>query len=153
MVTRHPYFYFPFRNLTIAAFCLFMASSCTIVKNYPRGKPFVYKTNININANLSRDSTTMLSSRLRSQLDDSMRSRAVSKILWKVMKKPPVYDVSNAEKSIIFMRALLISMGYFRDTITYQAVIDTVSNDQYRTSVSFRVVEESLLCVRSSIAT
>ena len=55
------------------------------------------------------------------------------------MKKPPVYDVTNAEKSIIFMRALLTSMGYFRDTITYKAVIDTVSSDQFRTTVSFLV--------------
>ncbi len=55
------------------------------------------------------------------------------------MKKPPVYEVSNAEKSIIFMRALLTSLGYFRDTITYKAVIDTVSNDQYRTTISFLV--------------
>ena len=103
-----------------------MAASCTIVKNYPSGKPFVYKTNININGNLSSDSTAILTSRLRAQLDDSMRARSVSKVFYSVMKKPPVYDPANAEKSVIYMRALLISMGYFKDTITYKAVIDTV---------------------------
>ncbi|HMK25478.1 MAG TPA: BamA/TamA family outer membrane protein [Chitinophagaceae bacterium] len=139
MVIRHLYFYSTFRNFMIAALCLVMAGSCTIVKNYPHGKPFVYKTNININGNFSSDTTTMLSTRLRGQLDDSMRARSVSKLLWKVMKKPPVYDSANADKSIIFMRALLVSMGYFRDTITYKAVIDTVSQDQYRTTVSFNV--------------
>ena len=35
------------------------------------------------------------------------------------MKNPPVYDSTNADKSVIFMRALLTSLGYFSDSITY----------------------------------
>ncbi|HEY6062040.1 MAG TPA: hypothetical protein VIV35_00425, partial [Chitinophagaceae bacterium] len=140
MVNRHPCFYSTFRNLMIAAFCLFMAASCTIVKNYPQGKPFVYKTNINIKANLSSDSTAILASRLRGQLDDSMRARAVSKVFYSVLKKPPVYDPANADKSVIFMRALLVSLGYFKDTITYNAVIDTVEQNQLRTTINFNVL-------------
>lgn len=139
MSASHPYFYFNFRNFTVAALCLVMAASCTIVKNYPQGKPFVYKTNININGNFSSDSTGILTSKLRAQLDDSMRARSVSKVIYSVMKKPPVYDVSNAEKSVVYMRALFTSMGYFKDTITYKAVIDTVNGDQYRTTISFDV--------------
>ena len=140
MVTRHLYFYSTFRNFMIAALCLPGLSSCfTIVKKYQAGKPFVYKTNININGNFSSDSTAMLSSRLRGQLDDSMRARSVSKIFYSVMKKPPVYDSANADKSVIFMKALLVSMGYFKDTITYNAVIDTVKEEQFRTTVSFNV--------------
>ena len=56
------------------------------------------------------------------------------------MKKPPVYDPANADKSVIFMKALLSSLGYFKDTITYDAIVDTVKNDQYRTTVSFNVI-------------
>lgn len=139
MVTSHLYFHSTFRNCLIAALCLFMAASCTVVKNYPSGKPFVYKTNINIHGNLSSDSSGILGSRLKTQLDDSMRSRAVSKVFYSVMKKPPVFDPASAEKSIVYMRALLISMGYFKDSISYNAVIDTVKQDQFRTTVNFNV--------------
>jgi outer membrane protein insertion porin family len=145
MVIRHPYFYSTFRNFIIAVLCLGMAASCTIVKNYPSRKPFVYKTNININGNLSSDSTAILTSRLRTQLDDSMRARSVSKLFYSVMKKPPVYDPANADKSVIFMRALLVSLGYFKDTITYNAVIDTVDQNQFRTTVSFIVTPGKLV--------
>jgi outer membrane protein assembly factor BamA len=144
MVIPHPYFYSTFRNFMIAALCLLLAVSCTVVKNYPYRKPFVYKTNINIHGNISSDSGTTLKSRLRAQLDDSMRARSVSKLFYSVMKKPPVYDSVNADKSVIFMKALLVSMGYFRDTITYNAVIDTVDKDQYRTTVSFNVTPGKL---------
>ncbi len=140
MVIRHPYFHSTFRNFIIAVLCLPGLSSCfTIVKKYQAGKPFVYKTNININGNFSSDSTAILTSRLRAQLDDSMRARSVSKVVYSVLKKPPVYDPANADKSVIFMRALLVSMGFFKDTITYTAVIDTVKQDQYRTTISFNV--------------
>lgn len=145
MVIRHPYFHSVFRNFMIAALCLVMAASCTIVKNYPSRKPFVYKTNININGNFSSDSTAILTSRLRTQLDDSMRARSVSKLFYSVLKKPPVYDPANADKSVVFMRALLVSMGYFKDTITYNAVIDTVDQNQYRTTVSFKVTPGKLV--------
>src|SRR5262245_59737623 len=149
MLTRHPYFYCTSRNFIVAVLCVVMAASCTVVKNYPYRKPFVYKTNINIHGNISSDSSSMLSTRLKGQLDDSLRSRAVSKILWKVMKKPPVYDSVNAEKSILYMRTLLISMGYFRDTITYTADIDNVDQDQYRTTVNFNVTPGKLTRLES----
>lgn len=127
------------RNFIIAAACIFTAASCTIVKNYPANKPFVYQTNINITGNITSDTAEMIASRLKGQLDDSMRSRSVSKILWKVMKNPPVYDSNNADKSMLYMKALLKSLGYFKDSMGYTATIDTVKNDQYRTTVTFNV--------------
>jgi hypothetical protein len=55
------------------------------------------------------------------------------------MKKPPVYDISNAEKSVTYMKALLKSMGYMKDTITYDTTVNIVKGDQYRTTVDFTV--------------
>jgi hypothetical protein len=92
-------------------------ASCTIVKNYQPGKPFVYKTNINLIGNFSNDQKSALVSGLQDQLDDSMQVRKLDKLLWSVMKKPPIYDSTNADKSIVFMRALLTSQGYFNDSI------------------------------------
>ncbi|MGH2552802.1 MAG: BamA/TamA family outer membrane protein [Chitinophagaceae bacterium] len=139
MVKSHPYLHHNARNYIIAAICMFLTASCTIVKNYPSRQPFVYKTNININGNFSSDSVLILTSRLKGQLDDSLKARSVSKVFYSVMKKPPLYEAGNADKSVLFMRALLISMGFFKDTITYQAVVDTVRGDQFRTSINFNV--------------
>ena len=134
------YVYSTFRNSIIAGLCLLLIASCsTIVKSYPANKPFVYKTNINITGNISSDTAAMIASRLKGQLDDSMRARSVSKVLWSVMKKPPVYLNENAEKSRVYMKALLGSMGYFRDTINFDTTVNIVKGDQYRTTVTFDV--------------
>jgi len=140
MVSGRTSFFPVFRNLIACGYLLFLAGSCsTIVKSYPANKPFVYKTNINITGNITSDTAEDMASRLKGQLDDSMRSRAVSKLLWSVMKKPPVYDVNSAEKSVTYMKALLGSMGYFKDTITYDTLVSIVKGDQYRTTVTFNV--------------
>jgi hypothetical protein len=77
-------------------------ASCTVVKKYQPGKPFVYKTNINLIGKFSNDEEDALISGLEDQLDDSMKVRKLDKLLWAVMKSPPVYDSINADKSIIF---------------------------------------------------
>jgi outer membrane protein insertion porin family len=139
MSSRLPHSFSTIRNIFIAASGLLLVASCaTIVKGYPVKKPFVYKTNINITGNITSDTVADIASRLKGQLDDSIRTRSVSKLLWSVMKKPPVYDNANAEKSVTYMRALLNSMGYFTDTITYDTAV-SVKGDQYRTTVNFSV--------------
>ena len=137
----------PFNNiLTITG--LLVASllcSCTLwktVKNYPPNKPFVYETNINLEANLTKDDRGVLLSQLRNQLDDSIRSRTKSYPFWEVLKEPPVYDSTAAERSVSFMRALLHSRGYLRDSIRYDTVLTVVPDDppQLRTAVNFTVI-------------
>jgi outer membrane protein insertion porin family len=126
-------------NLIIAGSLILSFASCTVVKKYPAGKPFVYKTNINLIGNFTSDDRSTLTSRLKAQLDDSMRPRSVSKLLWSVMKNPPVYDSANAGVSVNYMHALLISLGYFKDSIGYRATIDTAGKDEFRTTVTFDV--------------
>jgi outer membrane protein assembly factor BamA len=134
-------------NSLIAVLVIFGAASCSTiyVKNYPVKKPFVYKTNISLNNNLPKDSSDLIKSKLQNQLDDSLKARTVRKLManWginrPVLDKPPVYDPANAEKSITYMRALLVSLGYFKSTISYNTTIDTVKEDQYRTTINFDV--------------
>ncbi len=128
---------------------LFSCKAPVIVKKYQPGKPFVYQANIKVNGNFTNEEKERLASRLKSQLDDSMRSRAVSKVFWSVMKNPPVYDSLNADKSILFMRALLISSGYFGDTINYKANTDTVNKNQYRTTINYSVTPGKLVRIDS----
>ncbi len=127
------------------AFSLIVAfASCTIVKKYQPGKPFVYKTNINLIGKFSNDEKNALISGLEDQLDDSMQVRKLDKLLWAVMKSPPVYDSINADKSIIFMRALLTSLGYFRDSITYSSEIKPENEGELRTIITFNVTPGKL---------
>src|SRR5689334_18415749 len=96
----------------------------TIVKKYPKNKPYVYKTNIKVLGNLSKTDKANLSSRLVGQLEDSVNPKASQKILWQVIKKPPVYDTFYVNKSKRFMDALLYSLGYFHHSITYDTVMN-----------------------------
>jgi len=129
----------------LAGFLAAACSSCGVIpKDYQPNRPFVYEYNINLHGNFSRDEESELESRLENQLDDSIRVRTVRKLIARgrinppVLVRPPVYDSANADKSVVFMRALLNSLGYFRDTITYRARFDTV-DDQIRTTVNFDV--------------
>jgi len=141
----------PFLNhiivIAFGALLIFMSSCKVIPKNYPANKPFVYKTNINLEGNFSKDEKDNLTSQLENQLDDSMRVRTVYKFFYKgfnrsVLVKPPVYDSTSAEQSVKYMRALLNSKGYFQDTISYDTTLVTKPESnppQIRTTVDFNV--------------
>jgi hypothetical protein len=51
-------------------------TSCTIPKKFQAGKPFVYKTTININGNVP--DKLQLEERLQNQIDDSLKTRIIS---------------------------------------------------------------------------
>lgn len=145
MLAGNPFFYKNIlKILTVAGF-VSAAASCNniIVKKYQPGKPFVYKTNINVKGNFTKRERDELASKLKEQLEDSMRARSVSKLFFSVMKSPPLYDSSNADKSVIYMRALLNSLGYFTDNIKYTDTIKIVDKDQYRTTINFEVTPGS----------
>ena len=139
MISGKPFLY-SLSNKAFFAFLLIVAfASCTVVKKYQPGKPFVYKTKINLIGNFSNEDENALVSGLEDQLDDSMQVRRLDKLLWRVLKNPPVYDSINADKSILYMRALLTSLGYFRDTITYTSQVKLENKDELRTTITFDV--------------
>ena len=132
-------FYSNLLKALMAGCVLALIGSCTIVKKYQPGKPFVYKTKINLIGNFSNEEKEELVSGLEQQLDDSMQDRRVDKLLYRVLKNPPVYDSTNADNSIVFMKALLRSLGYFNDSIYYQHEIEKEGKDEYRTFIDFYV--------------
>src|SRR5688572_3521387 len=109
MLPGEPLIHKLFQNAILTGTILFILSSCTVVRNYQPDKPFVYKTNINLIGNFTNEEKKDIVSGLRDQLDDSLLARTLDKLAWKTLKNPPVYDSTNADKSIIFMRALLRS--------------------------------------------
>lgn len=119
-------------------FAILLAVSCSTVKNYPKNTPFVYEYKVNVEGNIAEETKADLTSGLENQLDDSIAVRRTTKLLKKILDKPPVYDSANAERSKVFMDALMTSLGYFYDSIGYTAKTDTVG-DQQRVSITFTV--------------
>lgn len=136
---KYPEYFFAF-----AACCIFFIA-CTTIKHAPPGKPFIYQTDIHIDGNYSTDERKTLSAQLEQQLHDSIRVRSQRKFLfWHTMDHPAVYDSNNAIKSGIYMHALLNSLGYYRDSISFTDSIHQV-NGQQRTTVDFHVVPGKLV--------
>ncbi len=123
----------------IVAASLFLLGSCT-VRNYPAGKPFVYQTDIKLEGKFKGEERKTLEEQLAQQLHDSVRVRRQRKFLFfNELNRPPVYDSLNAGRSVQYMRALLHSLGYYRDSIAF---FDSVrkQDDQLRTYLTFRVI-------------
>lgn len=130
-------------------FCLLgmvLTQSCVV--DYPRNKPFVFKTKIEVAGNV--DDKIALKERLEDQLDDSLKTRVVTSFIFgKKLVKPPAFDTLNVGRSIVFMRSLLNSQGYFNPEITWTADTNTYSPEkrkrlelqkgQYRVFVNFKV--------------
>ena len=141
----------------LAAALLLFSTSCSVVKDYPAGRPFVYNTNIELQGKFSTEERKQITSQLNDQLHDSIMVRRIEKfigwekgprIFYSVLQNPPVYDSLHADKSVGYMQALLHSLGYYRDSITYRAEVDSV-NTQYRTTVNFDVTPGTLFRVDS----
>lgn len=139
MLSGKPTSHITLLKVILTGFFFTFIVSCTVVKKYQPDKPFVYKTNINLIGNFTKAEKQGLTAGLSDQLDDSMQARRLDKLLWSTLKQPPVYDSINADNSIVFMRALLNSLGYFNDSIYYTHEINFEKPDQYRTTVDFYV--------------
>jgi outer membrane protein insertion porin family len=121
-----------------------MAVSCTIPKKFQKGKPFVYKTTIDIEGNIPSSEKQKLKSGLEIQLDDSLKVRKVLAIgfpalFYNKLSKPPIFDSVSISRSKTFMTAGLSSRGYFSPQITDTFTVDTVG-EQIRVKVRFLVV-------------
>jgi outer membrane protein assembly factor BamA len=114
----------------------------TVVKNYP-AKPFIFKTNIKLEGEFSKEQKNELETRLKNQLDDSSKVGTVPRIFWQVMKKPPAYDYASIDRSTRYMHAYLLSVGYFKDSILVDTIVKVVpvsgQPDQKRVGLNFRV--------------
>jgi outer membrane protein assembly factor BamA len=137
--------------ITVASFALLLTSCGVVPKDYPRDKPFVYKTNINLEGRFSKDEKDLLVSQLKNQLDDSMRVRAIGQLYRSVLKRPPVFDSASADRSMLYMKSLLNRLGYLRDSISYDTALTIVESDppQLRTTVTFNVVPNQLFKIDS----
>jgi hypothetical protein len=135
-------------KIIVALFIVVLFASCkswdfhtfpfTYVKKFPRNKPFVYETNIKLFGNLSKKQKSELQSKLRAQLEDSVNPKSSQKILWQVIKKPPVFDTSYAQASKRFMLAMLHTSGYFKSDIKWDTVVKR-NEEAHKVTLTFNV--------------
>lgn len=115
------------------------AVSCTVPKKFQADKPFVFKTNIEVEGNFKVSERQDLETRLTNQLDDSLKSRIVSFAgIRKTLIKPAVFDTNYANRSVVFMNALMNSLGYYQARIAWDSTIKIVGKQQ-RVIIDFLV--------------
>lgn len=137
-----------YRKIVVALIIAVLFASCkswdfhtfpfTLVKKFPRNKPFIYETNIKLLGNLSKKQKSELHSKLSAQLEDSVNPQASQKILWQVIKKPPLFDTSYVESSKRFMLAMLHTSGYFKAGITYDTLVKR-NEEAHKVILTFNV--------------
>ena len=89
----------------------------TTVKYYPPHTPFVFNTSVNVTGNIRKDEKKRLITDLENYWDDSLQVKKLQKFgLFYTIKKPPVYDSANINRSIKFMNSYLNSQGYYYAT-------------------------------------
>lgn len=125
---------------------MLVSTSCTVVRQYPKGKSFAYSTEIKLeNVKLSPARKIQLRDALASQLDDSLQTRRVLTPTFRYrLTRPPVFDTLYISRSKTFMTGLLASQGYFNPQIRDTFWIDTAKENnpkktQYRAYTRFIV--------------
>jgi len=118
---------------------LLLITSCTVPRKYQADKPFVFKTTIKVEGNAKLAERQDLELRLANQLDDSLKVRIISLGgIRKTLIKPAVFDTTYASRSVVFMNALMNSMGYYQARIQWDSTLKKVGKQQ-RVIVDFTV--------------
>lgn len=117
--------------------------SCTVVKNFPEGKPFVFDNKITVTGNLDKDEKKRLTNDLAGYWDDSLFARKVQQFgVRYVLKKPPVFDTINISRTSNFMRGYLNSQGYYNArflNLDSCCTFDTVKPNEIRTTIDIKI--------------
>jgi outer membrane protein insertion porin family len=137
----------PAKNQILYTFIALMAlASCTVVKNYPENRPFVFANNITLKGDVSKDEKKRLQTELYNYWDDSLKVKSILQFgVRTVIKNPNVFDSAAITRSIVFMNSYLNSQGYYNPAIDPAAPKTDTVKDQYRTTVQMNVdVNKSL---------
>jgi outer membrane protein insertion porin family len=130
----------------ICVVCYFLFS-CTVVKNYPVNKPFVYENNVQITGNINKDEKKKLTSDLSNYWDDSLRAQTIQQFgVRYVLKNPPVFDTANLSRTKVFMTGYLNSEGFYTPTFanldscySFDTVVKKNKPPQIRTTINLKI--------------
>ncbi len=111
----------------------FILFGCTVIKHYPKDKPFFFENNIKINGSIGKQEKIDIKTRLLTQVEDSAQIKVASKIPWptfpwvipsKVMDSPTVYNKLQVLQSAQNMTNSMSSIGFRRSSILIET--DTI---------------------------
>ena len=112
--------YFPRLGFVLIIFTL-VSCGRPFIQNAPKGKYFLYKNNIEVKGgNFIKSEKTALIQRLYGQLDDSSKVKTSTKyVLFKLLKKPVVYDSNYSIISAENMQASMFHIGFYNAKVKY----------------------------------
>lgn len=122
-----------------------MLFSCTVVKKYQPYQPFVFENEFKINGDFSAAEKKELVSKLKTQIEDSVRPVFKNVLFIRhVQTAPAVFDSNDVKRSVENMNYLLLNNGYYRNRIAadwhhVDTVIRNEKPDQYRVKVRYHV--------------
>src|SRR3954467_12128014 len=130
----------------IFVLCCFLFS-CTVVKNYPLNKPFVYENKVQIDGNINKDEKKKLINDLSVYWDDSLRAQTTQQFgVRNVLKNPPVFDSANLLRTKVFMTGYLNSEGFYKPTFgnidscySFDTVVKGNKPAQIRTTIVLKI--------------
>ena len=151
---KQPFFHF-------LIFCIAVTAifSCTVVKKYKPGEPFIYENTVKLKGNIKKEKQTEIKERLEQQIEDSVLVNEISKLPWPkfpwiipvpVIDGPLRYDSLAIQQSIVNMKYLMSSLGYKSSEIRADTSLKIVKQ-QHRIKVNY-TVEAGRLFVIDSIA-
>ena len=125
----------------------FILFGCTVIKHYPKDKPFFFENNIKINGSIGKQEKIDIKTRLLTQVEDSAQIKVASKIPWptfpwvipsKVMDSPTVYNKLQVLQSAQNMTNSMSSIGFRRSAILIET--DTINKkNQQRVRTNYIV--------------
>ena len=119
---------------------MIMLASCTVVKNYPSNKPFVFSNKIIVKGDASKDEKKRLQLELYNYWDDSLKVNSILQFgVRTIIKNPTVFDSAAITRSIVFMNSYLNSQGYYNPVIISAVPKTDTVKDQYRTAVQMDI--------------
>lgn len=131
--------------------------SCTVVKQYPKDKPFLFENTVNIKGGVPKDKKPDYIADLMTQLEDSAKVNENTELPWpkapwvipvNVIKRPPVFDSVAVLQSTVNIRNYMVGKGYRQAFVTFDSSFKT-TDDQQRVKVSYTVDAGKLYTIDS----
>jgi len=103
------------------------------VKNYPVDTPFVFDNKIILKGNLTKDEKATLNTNLVNYWADSLYAPKEQRFgFFYRIKNPPIYDSVNIQRTEVFMKGYLKSLGYYNPQMKIVHFIEKVPDNDLK---------------------
>ncbi len=138
--------YFTYFFILLQGLFLISVVSCTVVRNYPKDRPFIFENTVNLQS-IPKEDRSDLKLELEEQIEDSAKVAVASQLPWPkapwiipvpVIDRPNFYDSLSVLQSADNMQNLMLSKGYRRVHISVDSSLE-VNKDQQRVKIQYNI--------------